>query len=148
MKNLGNLRPALGSNKPVKRIGRGIGSGTGKTAGKGHKGQKARKGGKVRPGFEGGQTPLYRRIPKHGFTNAVSKVEFSLVSLSELNKFENGAVVSKASLKELGLIRKESQPIKILGNGNLSKQLTVKVDKVTAGAKKAIEQQGGKLEEA
>jgi large subunit ribosomal protein L15 len=148
MKNLGNLRPALGSHKATKRIGRGIGSGTGKTAGKGHKGQKARKGGGIRPGFEGGQTPLYRRTPKHGFKHDVDRVVFSIISLQDLNLFDKDALVTKASLKEKGLIKKETQPIKILGNGVLEKRLTVKVDKITAGARRAIEQQGGKLEEA
>lgn len=148
MRNLGNLSPALGSNRPAKRLGRGIGSGTGKTGGKGHKGQRARKSGNVRPGFEGGQTPLYRRIPKHGFTNARSKVEFTIVKLSDLNCFEDGATVDRASLMSQKLVRNAKHPIKLLATGTLEKKkLNVKVDRVSKGAKAVIEKLGGKTEE-
>src|SRR5689334_8622600 len=112
MKNLGNLSPAKGSNKNTKRLGRGSASGQGKTAGKGHKGQKARKGGGPRPGFEGGQTPLYRRLPKFGFSNASNKKEYHLVGLADLNQFADGAVVDAAALLEAGLVKNLRQPVK------------------------------------
>ena len=147
MKNLGNLSPNLGSNKDKKRLGRGIASGQGKTAGKGHKGQKARKGGGVAPGFEGGQTPLYRRLPKYGFTNARNKKEYHIISLNDLNSFDAGTVVDGKLLAESGIIRKLKFPVKLLGNGNLEKQLTVKINKVTTGAKTAIEKVGGNIQE-
>jgi large subunit ribosomal protein L15 len=147
MKNLSNLRPNPSSNHAPKRLGRGIGSGTGKTAGKGHKGQRARKSGNVRPGFEGGQTPLYRRLPKFGFTNNRTKVEYTLVKLSQLNLLADGDVVDMRSLQSHGLVKDLNLPIKVLGGGDLKKKLTVKVNKVSAGAKKAIQEAGGDVEE-
>jgi large subunit ribosomal protein L15 len=147
MKNLSNLRPNASSNVSPKRLGRGIGSGLGKTAGKGHKGQRARKSGNVRPGFEGGQTPLYRRLPKYGFKNDHNKVEYTLVKLTHLNMLPEGEVVDARSLQRCGLIKDADQPVKVLAGGQLKKKLTVKVDKVSAGAKKAIQEAGGDVEE-
>lgn len=144
---LHELQPAAGSVKDVKRIGRGHGSGQGKTAGKGHKGQKARSGGSIRPGFEGGQMPLQRRIPKRGFNNKVFAKEFATVNVSELEKrFENGAVVDADALLESGAIKKVMDGVKILGNGELSKKLTVKAVKFTEAAKEKIEKAGGSAE--
>ncbi|AFL98908.1 MULTISPECIES: 50S ribosomal protein L15 [Desulfitobacterium] len=143
---LHELKPAQGSTKAPKRLGRGIGSGTGKTAGKGHKGQKARAGGGVRPGFEGGQQPLYRRIPKRGFTN-IFKKEYVVLNVRDLEeRFENGAVVSYESLFEVGLIKTVKDGVKILGTGELSKALTVQVDKVSKTAADKIVAAGGKVE--
>ena len=143
---LHELQPAAGSVKDVKRIGRGHGSGQGKTAGKGHKGQKARSGGSIRPGFEGGQMPLQRRMPKRGFNNIFAK-EFATVNVSELEKrFENGAVVDAQALIESGAIKDAKDGIKILGNGELSKNITVKAVKFTASAKEKIEKAGGTAE--
>lgn len=143
---LHELQPAKGSVKDVKRIGRGHGSGQGKTAGKGHKGQKARSGGSIRPGFEGGQMPLQRRMPKRGFNNIFAK-EFATVNVSELEKrFESGAVVDEAALIESGAVRNAKDGIKILGNGELTKNITVKAVKFTAAAKEKIEKAGGTAE--
>lgn len=143
---LHELKPAAGSVKDVKRIGRGHGSGQGKTAGKGHKGQKARSGGSIRPGFEGGQMPLQRRMPKRGFNNIFAK-EFATVNVSELEKrFESGAVVDADSLIEAGAIKNAKDGVKILGNGELTKSLTVKAVKFTAAAQEKIEKAGGKAE--
>ena len=143
---LHELAPAAGSTKEVKRIGRGHGSGNGKTAGKGHKGQKARSGGSIRPGFEGGQMPLQRRMPKRGFNNIFAK-EFAAVNVSELEKrFEDGAEVDAQALIEAGAIKNAKDGIKILGNGELTKKLTVKAAKFTAAAKEKIEKAGGKAE--
>lgn len=142
---LHELSPAEGSKKAVKRIGRGAGSGQGKTAGKGHKGQNARSGGGVAIGFEGGQTPLYKRIPKRGFTNFTRK-EYAVVNLDVLNRFEDGAVVTPEVLKETGIVKKQLDGIKVLGNGKLEKKLTVKCNKISASAKKAIEEVGGTVE--
>lgn len=142
---LHELSPAPGSVKDVKRIGRGHGSGQGKTAGKGHKGQKARSGGGVRPGFEGGQTTLARRIPKRGFNN-IFRTEYATVNVSNLEKFVDGTVVDAELLKASGLIKKELDGVKILGNGELTKNLTVKAAKFTAAAKEKIEKAGGKAE--
>ncbi len=143
---LHELQPAAGSVKDVKRIGRGHGSGQGKTAGKGHKGQKARSGGSIRPGFEGGQMPLQRRIPKRGFNNIFAK-EFATVNVSELDKrFDDGAVVDADELIKSGAIKNAKDGIKILGNGELSKKLTVKAVKFTAAAKEKIEKAGGAAE--
>ena len=143
---LHELQPAAGSVKDVKRIGRGHGSGQGKTAGKGHKGQKARSGGSIRPGFEGGQMPLQRRMPKRGFNNIFAK-EFATVNVSELEKrFENGAVVDAEALIKSGAIKDAKDGIKILGNGELSKNITVKAVKFTASAKEKIEKAGGTAE--
>jgi large subunit ribosomal protein L15 len=147
MKNLSNLRPNPSSNHAPKRLGRGIGSGTGKTAGKGHKGQRARKSGNVRPGFEGGQTPLYRRLPKYGFTNNSNKVEYTLVKLGQLNVMNDGETVDMRSLASYGLVKDPARPIKVLAVGQLKKKLTVKVDKLSASAKKAVQEAGGVVEE-
>ena len=143
---LHELQPAAGSVKEVKRIGRGHGSGTGKTAGKGHKGQKARSGGSIRPGFEGGQMPLQRRMPKRGFNN-IFATEYATVNVSALEeRFEAGAVVDAESLKACGLIKDAKDGIKVLGNGELTKSLTVKAAKFTAAAQEKIEKAGGKAE--
>ncbi len=144
MKNLGNLSPKEGSNKTVKRLGRGIGSGLGKTAGKGHKGQKARKSGGVRFGFEGGQTPLYRRIPKFGFVNPKMK-KYHVINVGDLEIFNNGDVVDIAAVVAKGIIGKAKFPLKILANGSLSKKLTINADKVSAQAKTLIEKNGGSV---
>ena len=142
---LHELKPAIGSTTAPKRLGRGVGSGLGKTSGKGHKGAKARSGGGKRPGFEGGQMPLTRRIPKRGFTNIYRK-EYATVNVSALECFENGATVNVEALVEAGLIKKTLDGVKILGGGELSKKLTVNVDKVTESAKEKIEAAGGKVE--
>ena len=139
------LSPAAGSVKDVKRIGRGHGSGNGKTAGKGHKGQNARSGGGVRPGFEGGQMPMTRRIPKRGFNN-IFATKFSVVNVSDLDQFVDGTVVDADLLKASGLIRKTNDGVKILGNGELTKNLTVKAAAFSASAKEKIEKAGGKAE--
>ncbi len=142
---LDELRPAPGSKTTSKRVGRGIGSGLGKTSGKGHKGQNARSGGGVRPGFEGGQMPLFRRIPKRGFNNRNSKV-YAEVKLSDLEVLENGTEVTAESLLELGLIKKINDGIVVLGNGDLTKKLTVKAARVTKTAEEKIKAAGGKVE--
>lgn len=142
---LNELSPAPGSVKDVKRIGRGHGSGNGKTAGKGHKGQNARSGGGVRPGFEGGQMPLYRRLPKRGFTNIFAK-SYVEVKVSDLEKFDNGTEITAEFLKENGVIKKIKDGIVILGNGEITKKLTVKAVRFTASAKSKIEAAGGKAE--
>ena len=143
---LHELSPVDGSKKSVKRIGRGHGSGWGKTSGKGHKGQKARSGGSIRPGFEGGQMPLYRRVPKRGFNNIFRKKIVAL-NLKQLEtKFDNGAVVDVDALRNAGLVKNSFDGVKILGNGELTKSLTVKVDGFSAAAKEAIEKAGGKAE--
>lgn len=143
---LHELSPVEGSKKDAKRIGRGHGSGWGKTAGKGHKGQKARSGGGVRPGFEGGQMPLQRRVPKRGFNNIFRKKIVAL-NLKQLEtKFDNGAVVDVEALRNAGLVKNSFDGVKILGNGELTKSLTVKVDGFSAAAKEAIEKAGGKAE--
>lgn len=139
------LSPAPGSNQESYRKGRGAGSGNGKTAGKGHKGQKARSGGGVRPGFEGGQMPLQRRIPKRGFVN-IFATHYTAINLSALDKFESGAVVDAEALKEAGIIKKELDGVKILGQGELTKALTVKAAKFSESAKQKIEAAGGKAE--
>ena len=142
---LHELSPAAGSAKAAWRKGRGPGSGNGKTAGKGHKGQNARSGGGVRPGFEGGQLPLYRKLPKRGFNNKFAK-EYATVNVSDLNKFENGATVTLESLLNCGIVRKEYDGLKVLGNGELTKKLTVEAKVFTATAKEKIEAAGGKAE--
>lgn len=139
------LGPAYGSKTVRKRVGRGIGSGLGKTAGKGHKGQKARSGGKIRRGFEGGQTPLYRRIPKRGFNN-IFTIEYATVNVSDLEVFDNGTVVTIDTLLKEGIIKKELSGLKVLGNGNLTKKLTVEAKKFSSSAKEKIEAAGGKIE--
>jgi large subunit ribosomal protein L15 len=142
---LHELKPAEGSRHERKRLGRGIGSGTGKTAGKGHKGQNARSGGGVRPGFEGGQNPLYRRLPKRGFHN-ISRKEYAIVSLDALNRFEEGTVVTPELLKETGVISALRDGVKVLANGELNKKLTVKAHKFSATAAEKIAQVGGTTE--
>ena len=143
---LHELSPAPGSAKPAWRKGRGPGSGNGKTAGKGHKGQNARSGGGVRPGFEGGQNPLYRRLPKRGFTNHFAK-EYAIINLSDLDAvFEDGTVIDAALLLDKRIIRKELDGLKILGNGDITKKLTVKASAFSASAKEKIEAAGGKAE--
>ena len=143
---LHELSPAPGSVRDSYRKGRGPGSGNGKTAGKGHKGQNARSGGGVRPGFEGGQLPLYRKLPKRGFKNRFA-VNYAIVNVSALNKFEDGAVVDLATLVEKRIVRKPLDGLKVLGNGELTKKLTVKATVFSATAKEKIEAAGGKTEE-
>ena len=140
-----DLGPAYGSTTTTKRVGRGIGSGLGKTAGKGHKGQKARTGGSIRRGFEGGQTPLYRRIPKRGFNNHFA-TEYATVNVSDLERFENGTVVNAELLLSEGIIRKELDGVKVLGNGTLTKKLTVVATKFSKSAEEKIQAVGGKIE--
>lgn len=142
---LHELSPVEGSRKSAKRIGRGHGSGWGKTAGKGHKGQKVRSGKGMRVGFEGGQMPLQRRIPKRGFNNIFAK-EIVAINVGTLNRFENGAVVDAASLVEAGIVKNSFDGIKVLGNGKLEKSLTVKVSAYSESAKAKIEAAGGKAE--
>jgi len=146
MKTLGNLSPAKGSNVKKKRLGRGIGGGFGETAGKGVKGQKARKSSDVAPGFEGGQMPLYRRLPKRGF-KPLSRIEYNVVNLDRLNVFESGASVDAAALERAGLLRSPHRPIKLLGRGKLEKPLNISVHKVSESARAAVEKAGGKIEE-
>lgn len=141
---LHELKPAEGSRKVRNRVGRGIGSGNGKTAGKGHKGQNARSGGGVRLGFEGGQTPLFRRLPKRGFTN-INRKEFAIVNLSTLNRFEDGTEVTPELLLETGVISKLNDGVKILASGAVEKKLTVKAHKFSSSAKEAIEAAGGSV---
>lgn len=142
---LHELKPAEGSRHERKRKGRGIGSGNGKTAGKGHKGQNARSGGGVRPGFEGGQTPLARRLPKRGFTN-INRKEFAVVNLDALNRYEDGTEVTPELLIETGLVKKALAGIKVLAKGNLEKKLTVKAHKFSSAAEEAIKAAGGQTE--
>lgn len=143
--NLGEMKPAEGSRKKAFRRGRGHGSGNGKTSGRGHKGQKSRSGGGVRPGFEGGQMPLYRRLPKRGFTCRNSK-DIIAINLSHLNRFEDGDVVTIDALKSKGLLSKIGDGVKILGNGEISKKLTVQVNFFSKAAIEKIEKAGGKTE--
>jgi len=142
---LHELSPAPGSAKKAFRKGRGAGSGNGKTAGKGHKGQNARSGGGVRPGFEGGQMPLQRRLPKRGFNN-IFATRYATVNVSDLNKFEDGAVVDAQALVEAGLLKKTLDGVKVLGRGELTKKLTVNAKAFSASAKQKIEEAGGKAE--
>lgn len=143
---LNNLSPVQGARHSKKRLGRGIGSGIGHTSGKGTKGQNARSGGVVRPGFEGGQLPLFQRLPKRGFHNH-NKVEFAIVNVEKLNVFEDGAVVDAEALVNASLIKEVKDGVKVLGNGELTKKLTVKANKFSESAKKAIEAAGGSAEE-
>ena len=139
------LAPAPGANADVYRKGRGHGSGNGKTAGKGHKGQKARSGGSIRPGFEGGQMPLQRRIPKRGFVN-VFATNYAVINVKDLNVFEDGAVVDEQAIVEAGLLKKTLDGVKVLGKGELTKKLTVNVAAFSESAKQKIEEAGGKAE--
>lgn len=143
---LHTLYPNDGATATRKRVGRGPGSGLGKTSGKGHKGQNARSGGGVRPGFEGGQLPLFRRLPKRGFTNARFKTVYAVINLSDLNNFEDGAVVTPELLKDMGILKNQLDGVKVLGNGKLEKKLTVQANKFSASAVEAIEALGGKAE--
>lgn len=140
-----NLSPAAGSTRPTKRKGRGAGSGNGKTAGRGHKGQKARSGGGVRIGFEGGQMPLARRIPKRGFNNIFAK-PLTAINVSALNRFEDGSIVNLQSLLDSGVVTQCKYGVKVLGNGELTKKLTVQATAFSASAKEKIEAAGGKAE--
>ena len=142
---LHELQYTEGARKTRKRVGRGTSSGTGKTAGRGQKGQGARSGGGKKPGFEGGQTPLFMRLPKRGFTN-FNKLEYAIVNLDQINTFEAGTVVCPKALKEAGLIKKELDGVKVLGNGTLEKAITVKAHKFSKSALAAIEAAGGKTE--
>lgn len=143
---LTDLTPAEGSVRPVFRKGRGIGSGNGKTAGKGHKGQNARSGGGVRPGFEGGQMPLQRRLPKRGFSNSMFSKDYQTVNVGLLNDFEDGAVVTAADLYAKNLVSSRTAAVKILGDGELTKKLTVKAERFSESARTKIESAGGKVE--
>ena len=135
-----------GATKTRKRVGRGTGSGLGKTSGKGHKGQNARSGGGVRPGFEGGQLPLFRRLPKRGFSNAMFKTTYAVLNLSDLNKFEENTTVTPELLKEMGILKNQLDGVKILGNGTLEKKLIVKANQFSKKAQEEIEKLGGKAE--
>ncbi|MCX5881616.1 MAG: 50S ribosomal protein L15 [Deltaproteobacteria bacterium] len=143
--SLNELSPAIGARKNRKRLGRGMASGTGKTSGKGAKGQKARSGGGVRPGFEGGQMPIHRRLPKRGFTNIFKKV-YAIVNLSELAAFEAGAVVDEASLIQRGIVKGKFDAIKILANGEITSSITLKIGHISTSAKAKIEAAGGTVE--
>ena len=143
---LHELEKNIGATHAKKRVGRGSGSGLGKTSGRGQKGQKARSGGSINPVFEGGQLPLYRRIPKRGFTNAKFKTVYAVINLSDLNVFEDGTVVTPALLKDTGLVKNQLDGIKVLGNGNLEKKLTIQANKFSASALEKIKEAGSKAE--
>ena len=143
---LNELKPAAGSSEKAWRKGRGPGSGNGKTAGKGHKGQNARSGGGVRPGFEGGQIPMYRRLPKRGFTNDMFKKVYAIINVDALDRFEDGAEVTVETLVQEGIIKDTLSGVKILGNGEITKKLTVKANVFSASAQEKIEAAGGKAE--
>lgn len=143
---LNTLKPNEGATKARRRVGRGPGSGTGKTAGRGENGQNSRSGGGVRVGFEGGQTPLFRRLPKRGFSNARFKKVYAVINVSDLNNFEDGAEVTPEILKNSGIIKNTLDGIKVLGNGTLEKKLNVKANKFSLSAKEKIEALGGKAE--
>ena len=143
---LHELSPAPGSNTPAWRKGRGAGSGNGKTAGRGHKGQNARSGGGVRPGFEGGQIPTYRRLPKRGFDNSRFATKYAIINIGDLNVFEDGAVINIVTLVENGMISKVFDGLKVLGDGEITKKLTVQAKIFSASAKAKIEAAGGKAE--
>lgn len=143
---LNNLKPKKGARHAKKRVGRGPGSGHGKTSGRGEKGQKSRSGFSRKLGFEGGQMPLHRRIPKRGFTN-IFKKEYAVINLADLERFDNGATVDEAALRAAGLVKGQNDGIKVLGNGKLSKKLTVSATKFSATAKKSIEDAGGTVQE-
>ena len=143
---LNELRYTDGSKTNAKRVGRGTSSGFGKTSGRGQKGQNSRSGGGVRIGFEGGQNPLFRRVPKRGFNNARFSVRYAVINVSDLNRFEDGSEITPELLKEMGLVKKQLDGIKVLGNGNLDKKLTVKASVFSKTAKEKIEKNGGKAE--
>ena len=145
MLDLSNLSPNPGSKRPRKRVGRGQGSGRGKTSTRGHKGYKARSGSSIKPGFEGGQMPLQRRIPKRGFNNIFRK-EFAIVNVNDLEAFEAGTKIDLTALVDAGLVAKKFKMVKILGNGEISKSLTIAVDKLSESARKKIEAAGGTVE--
>ena len=142
---LNELSPAQGSRKAPKRLGRGVGSGTGTTAGRGTKGQNSRSGGGVRPGYEGGQMPIHRRLPKRGFTNIFRK-ELAIINIRDLARFESGSVVDEAALVRLGLVRGKRDGIKLLGQGDIGYPLTIKLNQVSQSARKKIESAGGTIE--
>ena len=143
---LHELEKNIGAKQARKRVGRGPGSGLGKTCGRGQKGQKARSGGSINPVFEGGQLPLYRRLPKRGFSNYLFKKEYAVINLGDLNVFENGTLVTPALLKEKGIIKKQLSGIKVLGNGKLEKRLTIQANKFSASAIEKIKESGSKAE--
>ncbi len=146
MLKLNNLSPEKGARRSNKRIGRGPGSGFGKTAGRGHKGARSRSGFSQKPGFEGGQMPLHRRLPKRGFTN-IFKTEYTIISLSDLDRFDEGSVIDRAALFDAGIIKKKDSLVKVLANGDITKALTVDVDKVSRGAGEKIAAAGGTVKE-
>lgn len=146
MITLSNLKPTPGSRRRKKRVGCGEGSGHGKTSGRGHKGQKARSGGSIRLGFEGGQMPLLRKMPKRGFNNAEFKKIWGIVNLRDLEKFESGAIVDEVTLRDRQLVSGRVDGVKVLGTGELTKALTIKVDAISAGAREKVEKAGGKVE--
>ena len=143
---LHELEKNIGATQRKKRVGRGPGSGLGKTSGRGQKGQKARSGGSINPVFEGGQLPLYRRLPKRGFTNAKFRTTYAVINLTDLNKFEDGTVVTPALLKDTGLLKKQCDGVKVLGNGKLEKKLTIQANKFSASALEKIKEAGSKAE--
>ena len=143
---LHELEKNIGAKQSKKRVGRGPGSGLGKTSGKGQKGQKARSGGSINPVFEGGQLPLYRRLPKRGFSNYLFKTEYAVINVEDLNVFDNGTVVTPALLKEKGIIKKQLKGIKVLGNGQLEKKLTIQANKFSTSALEKIKESGSKAE--
>ena len=143
---LNELQRNIGATHAKKRVGRGPGSGLGKTSGRGQKGQKARSGGSINPVFEGGQLPLYRRIPKRGFSNAKFKTRYAVINLKDLNVFEDGAVVTPALLKDAGIIKNQLDGIKVLGNGKLEKKITIQASKFSTSAMEKIKEAGSKAE--
>lgn len=143
---LHTIKPNEGATKSRKIVGRGVGTGVGKTSGRGEKGQKARSGYSSKPNFEGGQLPLYRRLPKRGFNNKAFETKYAIINLSDLNKFDDNAVITPEILKEMGLVKKQLDGIKVLGRGNLEKKLVVKAHKFSNKAKEEIEKLGGKIE--
>ena len=144
--NLNELKPVAGARHAKKRVGRGPGSGIGKTSGKGQKGQKARSGGSINPVFEGGQLPLFRRLPKRGFKNYNFRTRYAVINLDSLNRFEEGTVVTPALLKETGIIKNQLDGVKVLGNGTLEKKLTIQANKFSASALEKIKESGSKAE--
>lgn len=143
---LHELEKNIGATQAKKRVGRGSGSGLGKTSGRGQKGQKARSGGSINPVFEGGQLPLYRRIPKRGFKNHMFKTQYAVINVEDLNIFEDGTVVTPALLKDTGIVKKQLDGIKVLGNGKLEKKLTIQANKFSTSAKEKIKEAGSKAE--